>query len=107
MDIHRRLIGAAGVAALIAFLLSGCEQQTPGAVKDEAMKVGRTGDTFLAADEDYFADLDGGYRRATDPQSGRSTSTQPGAATPGSRGPAATTASGTIWPTTPSALSTS
>ena len=55
------------MAAIIAGLaLSACGQQKPGTVKDEAMKVGRTGDTFPAAADDYFADMDGGYKRATD-----------------------------------------
>ena len=31
------------------------------------MLAGRTGETFTPADEDYFADMDGGYKRATDP----------------------------------------
>jgi hypothetical protein len=56
-----RLACLIGVAAL-----SGCGQQ-PGTVKDEAMLAGRTGETFKAAEVDYFADMDGGYKRATDP----------------------------------------
>jgi hypothetical protein len=67
MIFHRSLIGIAGVVVVLA--LSGCGGPQPGTVKDEAMRANppRTGDTFPAADKDYFADMDGGYRRATDP----------------------------------------
>ena len=34
----------------------------PGTVKDEALANGRGPETFPAADENYFADMDGGYR---------------------------------------------
>lgn len=37
------------------------------------MRAGRTADTFPAAAEDYFADMDGGYKRATDPSAKLST----------------------------------
>ena len=32
----------------------------PGTVKDEALTVGRTAESFPAADEDYFKAMDGG-----------------------------------------------
>jgi len=67
MESWKRLVIGAGVVALIPLLFTGCEQQTSGGVKDEAMKVGRTGDTFTAADYDYFANMDGGYKRDADP----------------------------------------
>ena len=67
MNFHKRLVGIPGVVAVILFLLSGCGGPKPGEVRDEAMLAGRTGDTFTPADEDYFADMDGGYKRATDP----------------------------------------
>ena len=55
-------------AALASFIvLAGCGEQQPGTVKDEAMQAGRTAASFTPADEDYFADMDGGYKRATDP----------------------------------------
>ena len=66
MNFHKALISVTGVIAIVPVLLSGCGPK-PGTVKDEAMLAGRTGDTFPAAEEDYFADMDGGYRRATDP----------------------------------------
>ena len=56
------------LAALFAiFAIAGCSEPPPGTVKDEALRAGRTADSFPAADEDYFADMDGGYKRATDP----------------------------------------
>src|ERR1700757_4309270 len=35
-------------------------QPRPGHVQDEALLAGRTANTFPAADEDYFHDMDGG-----------------------------------------------
>ena len=66
MTFHKAFIRVAGVVAIVPVLLSGCGPK-PGTVKDEAMLAGRTGDSFPAAEEDYFADMDGGYRRAADP----------------------------------------
>ena len=65
MNLHRLLVFAVAGASLIA--LSGCNEPQPGTVKDEAMRAGRTAASFPAADEDYFADMDGGYKRASDP----------------------------------------
>jgi hypothetical protein len=57
-----------GLAAIgSAVFLCACGEQRPGTVKDEAMAVGRTAAQFPAADEDYFADMDYGFRRASDP----------------------------------------
>jgi hypothetical protein len=42
-------------------------QHTPGEVKDEAMLAGLKASDFRPADEDYFADMDYGYRRDADP----------------------------------------
>jgi hypothetical protein len=53
-------IGAACLA------ISACSDPRIGHVQDEAMKVGRMPNTFPAADDDYFADMDYGYRRASD-----------------------------------------
>jgi len=54
-----------GVLVLIAggaafFAIWWFQQPRPGHVKDEALLVGRTADTFPAADEDFFHDMDGG-----------------------------------------------
>jgi hypothetical protein len=75
MIFRNSLVGMAGI--VVSFCLFGCGEQKPGTVKDEAMQVGRTGESFPAAprdfssktpsDDDYFADMDGGYRRATAP----------------------------------------
>ena len=54
-------------AILGLFTIAGCNEPQPGTVQDEAMRVGRMADSFPAAPEDYFADMDGGYRRDTDP----------------------------------------
>jgi hypothetical protein len=42
-------------------LISGCDRggPKPGTVPDEAKKAGRSVDSFPAADEDYFHDMDG------------------------------------------------
>lgn len=44
-----------------AFIVSGCGKKSPepGKVKDEALTVGRMAESFPAADEDYFKDMDG------------------------------------------------
>ena len=55
------------VASLSLLALGGCSEPQPGTVLDEAMRVGRTAESFPAAAEDYFADMDGGYKRDTDP----------------------------------------
>src|SRR5437763_1005933 len=54
-------------AALGLFTIAGCNEPKPGTVQDEALRAGRTADSFPAAAEDYFADMDGGYRRDSDP----------------------------------------
>ncbi len=65
MVLRGSLIGLAASAALLS--LAACNEPAPGTVKDEPMRVGRTAASFPAADEDYFADMDGGYKRASDP----------------------------------------
>ena len=43
-----------------ALCVTGCASDgKPGQVKDEAMRAGRTAESFPAADEDYFHDMDG------------------------------------------------
>jgi hypothetical protein len=62
---HKLITGLAVAASLL--VVSACSEKQPGTVKDEAMEVGRTAASFPAADEDYYADMDYGYRRASDP----------------------------------------
>ena len=59
------LVGLAAVAIPLA--IAGCNEPQPGTVQDEAMRAGRKAASFPAADEDYFADMDGGYKQAADP----------------------------------------
>lgn len=51
-----------------AFVLAfaSCSEQRPGEVKDEAMIAGRTAASLPGSADEYLADMDGGYRRATD-----------------------------------------
>ncbi len=65
MILRGSLIGL--TAGTILLTLTGCNEPAPGTVKDEAMKAGRTAASFPAADEDYFTDMDGGYKRDGDP----------------------------------------
>lgn len=65
MLLRGSLVGLAASAALLT--LAACNEPAPGTVKDEAMRAGRSAASFPAADEDYFADMDGGYKRASDP----------------------------------------
>ncbi len=65
MTFHRLAIGLAAFATILT--LAGCgKEPEPGTVKDEALEHGRTAETFPAAAEDYFADMDGGYKRDSD-----------------------------------------
>ena len=60
MSMHRRR-GAALLAALGALALAGCRAAPrPGTVPDEARRAGRGAESFRAAGEDYFHDMDGG-----------------------------------------------
>jgi hypothetical protein len=67
MLLWRSIAGVAAGSCLLA--LSGCNEPQPGQVQDEAMVAGRKASDFRAADEDkdYFADMDYGYRRDSDP----------------------------------------
>ena len=52
----------------------GCSHiEQPGHVLDEAKQVGRTGDSFPAAAEDYFHDMDGGIALTPEEVKGRNT----------------------------------
>ena len=58
------------VAGLLLF--AGCKRAPePGTVLDEAMTVGRTAESFPAADEDYFREMDGGIDLSPDEVKGR------------------------------------
>src|SRR6266568_3744839 len=60
------IIGWFVLASLIT--IWGCSgREQAGEVKDEAMLAGMKASDFKAADEDYFADMDYGYRRDVDP----------------------------------------
>jgi hypothetical protein len=61
-------------AILFAMLIAlGCGKKVPdpGSVKDEALMVGRTAESFPAADEDYFKDMDGGTQLTRNEIKGR------------------------------------
>ena len=45
--------------ASVACLIGCGSDGRPGQVRDEAMRAGRTAESFPAADEDYFHDMDG------------------------------------------------
>ena len=53
--------------AVLFFAVAGCSEPKPGTVLDEAMIAKRTAESFPAAEDDYFSDMDGGYKRNTDP----------------------------------------
>jgi len=56
-----------------ALLLFGGGGPRPGTVKDEALTAGRDASTFVAADEDYFHDMDGAVTLTADEIKGRNT----------------------------------
>ncbi|HEX2228004.1 MAG TPA: hypothetical protein VHM64_12765, partial [Candidatus Binatia bacterium] len=61
-------------AVLLASLLCatcGKKDPEPGTVQDEALRAGRQADSFAAADEDYFKDMDGGVALNTNEIKGR------------------------------------
>jgi cytochrome c5 len=62
------------LAVLVVTLFSascGKKDPAPGTVQDEAMKVGRKAESFPAADEDYFKDMDGGVALSSNEVKGR------------------------------------
>src|SRR5215467_213828 len=65
MVLQRSITVLAAASALMA--MAGCSDWKIGRVQDEAKIAGRTPDSLKGADEDYFADMDYGYRRASDP----------------------------------------
>ncbi|MDE3217857.1 MAG: hypothetical protein KGO23_00635 [Nitrospirota bacterium] len=70
---------AVGIALLSASFLLSCDSilslrspaATPGTVLDEARLANRSVASFPAADEDYFADMDGGVKLSPDEAKGR------------------------------------
>ena len=59
MTFHKVFAGL--VASFCLLAINACSDE-PGTVPDEAMRAGRTAASFTAADEDYFAEMDGGYK---------------------------------------------
>ena len=71
---HRQLLIVFAVCS-IALTLTGCGGKTtssePGTVLDEAKQAGRTAESFPAADEDYFREMDKGVTLTPDEVKGR------------------------------------
>ena len=69
------VLAAFAVVSLSMIFLSGCGDKTPkpGTVPDEAKQAGRAVDSFPAADEDYFHDMDGGLALTAEEVKGRNT----------------------------------
>ena len=59
--------------AVTAYSIHWLRQPRPGHVKDEALLAGRGASSFVAADEDYFRDMDGGVRLQKAEIEGRNT----------------------------------
>ena len=60
------------ILSMVVLAVAGCNKApAPGTVQDEAMAVGRKADSFPAADEDYFKDMDGGVQLTTNEVKGR------------------------------------
>lgn len=59
------------VLGVAAFMLLGNSGPQPGHVQDEAMRAGRPADTFPAAADDYFLDMDPGVKLGEDEIKGR------------------------------------
>jgi len=64
---------AGGVMLISLLIVVGCGKQKPdfGTVKDEALTAGRSAESFPAADEDYFKQMDGGVELTGDEVKGR------------------------------------
>src|SRR5713226_8139974 len=62
------------IALCLMVVLGGCKTSPEsGHVQDEAMHAGRGAQSFPAADEDYFHDMDGGVALTPDEVKGRNT----------------------------------
>lgn len=68
----RQLLSVVVVFA-VALFFAGCGKGSPmpGTVLDEAMQAGRTAESFPAADEDYFKEMDGGVELTPNEIKGR------------------------------------
>ena len=66
-------LGNFAIFFVIVFVAWGCGKKSPepGKVRDEALMVGRTAESFPAADEDYFKDMDGGVELTANEIKGR------------------------------------
>ena len=71
---HRQLLIVCAVCS-IGLMLTGCGGKTtssePGAVFEWSKQAGRTAESFPAADEDYFRDMDKGVTLTPDEIKGR------------------------------------
>ena len=61
------------VLPLCVVLLAACSKDRAGHVLDEASRVSRSTESFPAADEDYFRDMDGGLALTREEVQGRNT----------------------------------
>ena len=62
-----------GVVVCVLAVIGCSHTERPGHVLDEAKQVGRTGDSFPGAAEDYFHDMDGGIALTPEEVKGRNT----------------------------------
>ena len=68
----KRLTSGICYCLIAALLFAACgKAPAPGTVKDEAMPVGRMAESFPAADENYFKDMDGGVELTANEVKGR------------------------------------
>lgn len=68
----KRLASGIYYCLIAALLFAACgKAPAPGSVKDEALTVGRMADSFPAADENYFKDMDGGVDLTANEVKGR------------------------------------
>ena len=68
----KRLASGIYYCVIAAFLFAACgKAPAPGTVKDEALRVGRMADSFPAADENYFKEMDGGVDLTANEVKGR------------------------------------
>ncbi|HEX7232814.1 MAG TPA: hypothetical protein VF452_20675 [Candidatus Binatia bacterium] len=69
---NRKTASTVFYCCLVAFIFAACGRApAPGSVKDEALTVGRKADSFPAADENYFKDMDGGVELTANEIKGR------------------------------------
>jgi cytochrome c5 len=68
----KRLASGIYYCLIAALLFAACgKAPAPGSVKDEALTVGRMADSFPAADENYFKEMDGGVDLTANEVKGR------------------------------------